>query len=92
MFTKRQETTKATIPPPGEKVPVQRQTRVISDAFPLPRQRLGRYACSQQGLVLLAGEESVIGKASSGTLVNTILKKGGRDAKSGALLAEPVLP
>jgi len=62
--------------------------RVISDAFPLPRQQFGRYACSAQGLVLLGGEESSIGKAGSGTLVNAVFKKGKRDPKSGALLAE----
>ena len=62
--------------------------RVISDAFPLPHQRFGRYACSGQGLVLLAGEENAIGKTGSGTLVDAAFKKGERDPKSGALLAE----
>jgi len=89
LFTGRQKNPGATIPPPGDKVSTQHPARVISDAFPLPRQRLGRYACSRQGLALLTGEESVIGKAGSGTLVNAVFKKGERDAKSGALLAEP---
>ena len=62
--------------------------RIISDAFPLPHQRFGRYGCSRQGLVLLAGEESVIEKANSGAFVNAAFKKGERDPKSGALLAE----
>ena len=74
-----------TLPPGGDGVPA----RIISDAFPLPRRRLGRYACSRQGLVLLAGEEGVIGKAGSGALANVVLRKGERDAKSGALLADP---
>jgi len=80
------ETTKA---PQGDNASAQQQARIISDAFPLPRQRLGRYGCSRQGLVLLAGEENLIEKTSSGALVNAVLKKGERDAKSGALIAEP---
>ncbi|MCL2191587.1 MAG: small ribosomal subunit Rsm22 family protein [Treponema sp.] len=74
--------------PPGDKVPAKHQVRIISDAFPLPRQRFGRYGCSRQGLVLLAGEEGLVGKTGSGALVNAAFKKGERDAKSGALLAE----
>ena len=62
--------------------------RIISDAFPLPRQRVGRYACSGQGLALLAGEESSVGKAGSGTLVDAVFGGGKKDPKSGALLVE----
>jgi hypothetical protein len=62
--------------------------RVISDAFPLPSNRYGRYCCSRQGLVLLAGGKSVIEKTASGELVNAVLEEGKRDPKSGALIAE----
>ncbi|MCL2599557.1 MAG: rRNA methyltransferase [Treponema sp.] len=75
----------------GKPEPAERRAcdlRIISDAFPLPHQRLGRYGCSQQGLVLLSGNESDIGKAGSGTLVNAVFKKGEKDPKSGALMAE----
>jgi len=64
------------------------ELRIISDAFPLPRRHFGRYACSKRGLVLLAGEEGAIGNIGFGTLANAVFKKGERDAKSGALLAE----
>jgi hypothetical protein len=62
--------------------------RVISDAFPLQNSSFGRYCCSQHGLVLLKGEKNVIEKAASGTFVNASIKHGGKDPKSGALLAE----
>jgi SAM-dependent methyltransferase len=62
--------------------------RVISDAFPLPSNRYGRYCCSRHGLVLLAGGKSVIEKSASGELVNASLEEGRRDSKSGALIAE----
>jgi ribosomal protein RSM22 (predicted rRNA methylase) len=62
--------------------------RIISDAFPLPPHQFGRYGCSEQGLVLLAGHKSAIEKTASGALVYAALKNGERDSKSGALLAE----
>jgi len=61
--------------------------RVISDAFPLPPNQFGRYACSAQGLVLLAGQKSVIEKTACGALVHAVFRNGERDSKSGALMA-----
>jgi hypothetical protein len=61
--------------------------RVISDAFPLPPNQCGRYCCSVQGLVLLAGGRSAIEKTACGALVHAVFKDGERDSKSGALLA-----
>ena len=62
--------------------------RVISDAFPLPQNRFGRYCCSRQGLVLLGRKKDIIERTASGSLVNAIFTKGGIDPKSGALEAE----
>ena len=62
--------------------------RVVSDAFALPGRRFGRYCCSERGLALLAGEKDEIEKTASGALASAVFKRGGRDAKSGALLAE----
>jgi hypothetical protein len=63
--------------------------RIISDAFPLPERRFGRYACSERGLVLITGEKSVVEKAASGMSHNaTFAKPEQRDPKSGALIAE----
>jgi len=45
--------------------------RVISDAFPLPGNRFGRYGCSSQGLVLLAGDKKRIEKIGSLSLIET---------------------
>jgi hypothetical protein len=67
--------------------PTPHLVRVISDAFPLPANRYGRYCCSRHGLVLLAGERNVIEKAASGELINAVLEEGRRDSKSGALVA-----
>jgi len=61
--------------------------RIISDAFPLPHNRFGRYCCSAQGLALLAGEKNAIEGNPCGSLVNNIIMKEKRDAKSGALIA-----
>jgi hypothetical protein len=60
--------------------------RIISDAFPLPHNRFGRYCCSPRGLALLADEKNVIGKNTCGSLVNAVIKEE-RDPKSGALIA-----
>jgi len=62
-----------------EAVPV----RVVSDAFPLPNQRLGRYCCSGKGLALLAGERHEIENARSGALADAVFARGGTDRKSG---------
>ena len=63
--------------------------RIISDGFPLPQNRFGRYGCSKQGLVLLTGEKGLIEETASGALINPLLSADGqRDSKSGALLAE----
>jgi ribosomal protein RSM22 (predicted rRNA methylase) len=61
--------------------------RIISDAFPLPHNRFGRYCCSDKGLSLLVGEKSVIEKNTCGSLVKAVIKEE-RDPKSGALIAE----
>jgi hypothetical protein len=65
--------------------------RIISDTFFLPPRRsqqlTGRYCCSPQGMVLLAGTNDVIEKAASGSLVNALVKDE-RDPKSGAFMAE----
>ncbi|WP_461248452.1 small ribosomal subunit Rsm22 family protein, partial [Treponema sp. R6D11] len=47
----------------------QTQVRVISDAFPLPSNKYGRYGCSSEGLVLLTGDKISVEKAASGELV-----------------------
>jgi ribosomal protein RSM22 (predicted rRNA methylase) len=60
--------------------------RIISDAFPLPNNRFGRYCCSARGLVLLRGEKNVIEKNPCGSLVNAVIKDE-KDPKSGALIA-----
>jgi hypothetical protein len=62
--------------------------RIISDAFFLPPNRAGRYCCSPQGMVLLAGTHNAIEKAASGALVSALIKEGELDPKSGAFIAE----
>ena len=68
----------------NEKIPV----RIISDAFPLRDNRFGRYGCSSEGLVLLAGEKSHAVKLVCGDLINFVLNSNMRDAKSGAIIIE----
>jgi ribosomal protein RSM22 (predicted rRNA methylase) len=64
-------------------------TRIISDAFPLPNNRFGRYCCSERGLVLLTGEKSAIEKIISGSMVTPVFAADKqRDAKSGAIITE----
>ena len=62
--------------------------RIISDGFPLPYNRFGRYCCSAQGLTLLVGEKNAIDKIPCGSLINNVIMKTGKDPKSGALIAE----
>jgi len=65
------------------------KTRVISDAFPLPGGRYGRYGCCSQGLVLLSGDRSRIEGTASLNLVTPVFAADRqRDKKSGALIAE----
>ncbi|MDR0487256.1 MAG: small ribosomal subunit Rsm22 family protein, partial [Treponema sp.] len=65
------------------------KVRIVSDVFPLPYGRFGRYGCSERGLVLLSGKKNQIEKTVSGALVVPSFAAGGqRDKKSGALLAE----
>jgi hypothetical protein len=82
--TYTQKLQNAPMKPESPQIPL----RVISDAFPLPPNRFGRYCCSQRGLVLLTGEKAAIEKTASGSLVNAVIKKDQKDPKSGALIAE----
>jgi hypothetical protein len=61
------------------------KTRIISDAFPLPHNRFGRYCCSAKGLALLAGDKTSVEKNACGSLASAFLKDG-RDPKSGAII------
>jgi hypothetical protein len=65
--------------------------RIISDAFSLPQNRLGRYGCSANGLTLLTGDRFSIDKAVSGALINAGFDSGQRDKKSGAITAKPMV-
>jgi hypothetical protein len=47
--------------------------RVISDAFPLPEGRAGRYACTEKGLALIRGDRDTIEKYRQGALFRTKL-------------------
>jgi len=69
--------------------------RIISDAFPLPNQRFGRYGCSAQGLILLTGNKNQIDKLASLSYIEqnnfnlpVTSNKSERDEKSGALIME----
>jgi len=64
--------------------------RVISDAFPLPQNRFGRYGCCHKGLVLLAGERKQVENISCGSLVPMTSEFKGKDEKSGALIMEVI--
>ncbi|MDR1363975.1 MAG: rRNA methyltransferase [Spirochaetaceae bacterium] len=63
--------------------------RIISDAFSLPENRLGRYACSEEGLTLARGGRALVEKYKQGSLfqVERPLKPP-RDAKSGAVILD----
>jgi hypothetical protein len=62
--------------------------RLISDAFPVPPGRYGRYGCSGKGLILATGTQQAVEKLQSGELVNMALKGKERlDPKSGAIAA-----
>jgi hypothetical protein len=63
--------------------------RIVSDAFPLPRNRCGRYGCSARGLILVSGEKAVVERYAPGTLPQVVLRAPeDRDQKSGALRGE----
>jgi ribosomal protein RSM22 (predicted rRNA methylase) len=81
--------------PAAEAKKEQEKIRVISDAFPLPGGRYGRYGCCANGLVLLTGEKSLIEKTKSGSVVSQNKRtfpiftgNRQRDVKSGALIYE----
>ncbi|GHT65889.1 hypothetical protein FACS1894110_08640 [Spirochaetia bacterium] len=74
---------KPVTPSPG--LPV----RIISDAFPVPPDRYGRYGCSGKGLILAAGNQQTVERLQSGALINLTIKGKERpDPKSGAIVAE----
>jgi hypothetical protein len=60
--------------------------RIISDPFPLPPDRYGRYGCSEKGLILVTGGKGDMEKQESGTLLTLKLSRR-RDPKSGAWTA-----
>ncbi|GBU29525.1 hypothetical protein R84B8_03097 [Treponema sp. R8-4-B8] len=62
------------------------EARIISDAFPLPYNRFGRYACCERGLVLVTGERDRIENAVSGSIVKLAVT-GQHDEKSGAMIS-----
>ncbi|MCL2809424.1 MAG: small ribosomal subunit Rsm22 family protein [Treponema sp.] len=70
--------------------------RVLSDAFPLPENKFGRYGCSNQGLILITGEKNRIEDLTSLSIVpkNKLVefsvndRDNYRDKKSGALKKE----
>jgi ribosomal protein RSM22 (predicted rRNA methylase) len=63
--------------------------RVISDAFFLPENKMGRYACSEEGLILTRGNRALVEKYRQGSFFQVerppIMP---RDAKSGAFILE----
>jgi hypothetical protein len=78
-------------PPPAAALSADiKRIRVISDAFPLSQtaaDRWGRYGCSEQGLVLVAGDRREMEQAVSGSLPELPFpKEGKRDPKTGALV------
>jgi len=61
--------------------------RVISDFFPLPENRYGRYCCSPDGLVLITGKKGPIEDLNPHSL-EKYYANGQYDKKSGALISE----
>ncbi|MDR0408955.1 MAG: rRNA methyltransferase [Spirochaetaceae bacterium] len=63
--------------------------RVISDAFSLPENKTGRYACSEEGLTLIRGSRTLVEKHRQGTFLRAKRPaKTLRDAKSGAFILD----
>lgn len=62
--------------------------RVVSDSFPLPGSRFGRYGCCAEGLALTAGDAGRIAAAAAGSLLSFPAPGAAsrRDEKSGALV------
>jgi hypothetical protein len=59
--------------------------RVISDAFLLPENKMGRYACSEEGLTLIRGNRALVEKYRQGSSFQIERpSRFLRDAKSGA--------
>ncbi|MCL2211508.1 MAG: small ribosomal subunit Rsm22 family protein [Treponema sp.] len=68
------------------------EARIISDAFPLPENRFGRYGCSSQGLVLVTGDRSRINEIQPLSIAKGYFSSensdGRHDKKSGALIMD----
>jgi ribosomal protein RSM22 (predicted rRNA methylase) len=61
--------------------------RVISDAFLLPEKKMGRYACSEEGLTLICGNRALVEKYRQGSSFQIERpSRFLRDAKSGAVI------
>jgi hypothetical protein len=76
----------AAAPSPAQAGSSEVPLRIISDAFPVPPGRQGRYGCSAKGLILATGSRQTVEKLPSGALVNMVLKgKDKLDPKSGAI-------
>jgi len=61
--------------------------RIISDAFPLPENRFGRYGCCERGLILVTGDRSRMDEIGSFSITTAISSDNEqRDAKSGAII------
>ncbi|MDR2662374.1 MAG: rRNA methyltransferase [Treponema sp.] len=78
-------------PSPAAALPADlKRIRVISDAFPLLQtapSQWGRYGCSEQGLVLIAGNRWEMEQTESGSLLELPFPKDEqRDPKTGALI------
>jgi hypothetical protein len=72
----------------AKKINTENKLRVISDSFPIPQNRFGRYGCCSKGLVLLTGERKHIERIPCGSLVSITDDFKERDEKSGALIME----
>ena len=73
---------------PAPSAKTEKKMRVISDAFPLPDNRYGRYCCSSSGLVLLAGDKRRVERTVPLSLVTPVFTADRqRDKKSGALIS-----
>ncbi|MCL2196402.1 MAG: small ribosomal subunit Rsm22 family protein [Treponema sp.] len=68
------------------------EARVISDAFPLPENRFGRYGCSSKGLILVTGGRNRIDEIPSLSIAKGHFASENsseqRDKKSGALIMD----
>ncbi|MDR2467666.1 MAG: small ribosomal subunit Rsm22 family protein [Spirochaetaceae bacterium] len=62
--------------------------RVISDPFPLHGGCIGRYACSQAGMILLRGADALVQLGSGTQILCDEHRFAGKDPKSGALIMD----